>query len=105
MFFYPHEQYPYTYLLLISAIILLAFACLKLADRRAVWLLSISAPGILILPDYIVGAYALHQRDALPVSIILGGAILHFFFVRPFGCFRLFSLFRSENSRGATIWR
>jgi hypothetical protein len=80
MFFYPHEQFPHTYLLLISAAILLAFAGLKMTNRRAVWFLSISTPGILLLPDYIVGAFALRYKEFIPTSIILQGTFLYFFF-------------------------
>jgi hypothetical protein len=79
MFFYPHEQFPHAYLLLISAAILLAFAALKMANRRAVWLFSISAPGILLLPDYIVGAFALRYKEFVPISIILEDVFLYFF--------------------------
>jgi hypothetical protein len=77
MFFYPNEQFPYTYLLFISAIVLFAFAVLRMTNRRAVWFLSISAPGILILPDYIVGEFALRQKEPAPIPIILGDAFLY----------------------------
>jgi hypothetical protein len=80
MFFYPYGQFQYTYLLLVSAVILLAFAGLKMTKQRVAWYLSVSAPGILILPDNIVGEFALRQKNVLPVSIILADAFLFLIF-------------------------